>query len=261
LSAIPPTAAPIADNSVTYAKIQDVSAAARLLGRGGAAGPGDPQELAVGAGLDLSANVLSAIPPTLADNAVTYAKIQDVSAASRLLGRGSAGGPGDPQELTLGAGLALTGQVLSATPPAAPTEYTAKLTNTTAITVPASVLTVLNFNTEVYDAANMRDPTFPSALISRATGKYLVTASVQSPGAASGYFQLRCTKNRAAAGEVVVASQTQANTALAFDCGLSVMLELLVGDFVELLVVHTGPASINLAVLAQTPIFCIAKVF
>jgi len=44
--------------------------------------------------------------------AVTYAKIQDVSAASRVLGRGSAAGAGDVQELTIGTGLALAGTVL-----------------------------------------------------------------------------------------------------------------------------------------------------
>lgn len=46
--------------------------------------------------------------------AITYAKMQDVSAASRLLGRGSAAGSGDPEEITLGANLSMTGNVLSA---------------------------------------------------------------------------------------------------------------------------------------------------
>jgi hypothetical protein len=49
----------------------------------------------------------------IADNAVTYAKMQDVSAASRLVGRGSAGGAGDPQEITLGNGLTMNGTVVS----------------------------------------------------------------------------------------------------------------------------------------------------
>ena len=47
------------------------------------------------------------------DNAVTYAKLQDVSAASRLIGRGDSG-VGDPQEIILGAGLTMTGTTLSA---------------------------------------------------------------------------------------------------------------------------------------------------
>ena len=46
---------------------------------------------------------------TIDNNAVTYAKMQDVSAASRLLGRGSAAGSGDPQEITAGFGAAFDG--------------------------------------------------------------------------------------------------------------------------------------------------------
>jgi hypothetical protein len=51
---------------------------------------------------------------TVDNNAVTYAKVQDVSAASRLLGRGSAAGAGDPEEISLGANLSMAGTVLSA---------------------------------------------------------------------------------------------------------------------------------------------------
>lgn len=52
----------------------------------------------------------------LDDAAVTYAKIQDVTAASRLLGRGSAAGSGDVQEITLSAGLAMVLTVLTVVP-------------------------------------------------------------------------------------------------------------------------------------------------
>ena len=50
---------------------------------------------------------------TIDNDAVTYAKIQNVSAASRLLGRASAGA-GDVEEITIGSGLSLTGTTLSA---------------------------------------------------------------------------------------------------------------------------------------------------
>jgi hypothetical protein len=50
---------------------------------------------------------------TIDNDAVTYAKIQNVSAASRLLGRGSASGSGDVEEITIGTGLTLTGTELS----------------------------------------------------------------------------------------------------------------------------------------------------
>lgn len=50
---------------------------------------------------------------TVDANAITYAKMQDVTGASRLIGRGSSS-PGDPQEITLGSGLTMTGTTLSA---------------------------------------------------------------------------------------------------------------------------------------------------
>jgi hypothetical protein len=54
------------------------------------------------------------LPTTgIVNDAVTYAKIQNVSAASRLLGRGDSGS-GDPEEIILGSGLTMTGTTLSA---------------------------------------------------------------------------------------------------------------------------------------------------
>lgn len=51
---------------------------------------------------------------TVDNDAITYAKLQNVSAASKLLGRGDSGS-GDVQEITLGSGLSMTGTTISAT--------------------------------------------------------------------------------------------------------------------------------------------------
>jgi hypothetical protein len=52
----------------------------------------------------------------LTDEAVTYAKMQHVSAASRLLGRGSAGGAGDVEEVAPSNNIWISGTAISAVP-------------------------------------------------------------------------------------------------------------------------------------------------
>jgi len=126
--------ATIPPDTVTFAKMQNINTG-KLLGRT-TAGPGDTEEISVGTGLSLAAGTLSStvaggitqltgdvtagpgsgsVAATIANNAVTYAKMQDVSAASRLIGRGSAAGSGDPEELSVGTGLGISGTVLSNT--------------------------------------------------------------------------------------------------------------------------------------------------
>lgn len=99
----------IEDGAVTYAKIQNVTPD-RLLGRD-TAPAGQVQELTASGGIEFTGSGIqrSALTgdvtasagsnaTTIANNAVTYAKIQDVSATDKLLGR-STSGAGDVEEI------------------------------------------------------------------------------------------------------------------------------------------------------------------
>ena len=107
------------DNSVTYAKIQNV-VASRVLGRGAGAGDGDPEELTIGPGLAMTGAAIHTNPV--------------VVAASKLIGRGSAAGSGAAEEITVGPGLTMTGTTLDVTPPSS--GFSTVLGNTDAVTVP-----------------------------------------------------------------------------------------------------------------------------
>lgn len=137
------------DDAVTFAKMQNI-ATDRLLGRD-TASTGNVEELTVGGGVEFTGSAgiqRSALTgdvtasagsgsTTIANDVVTYAKIQDVAAnsflaraagtsgdvsavalsASQLAGRGSAG---DVTAITLGSGLAMASDTLSATASFAP---------------------------------------------------------------------------------------------------------------------------------------------
>lgn len=64
------------------------------------------------ASVTLGIAALGVTDAKIANSTITYGKIQNVSAASRLLGRGDSGA-GSPQEITLGSGLTMTGTTLS----------------------------------------------------------------------------------------------------------------------------------------------------
>jgi len=83
------------DNDVvTFAKMQNI-ATDRLIGRDTAA-TGDPEEVSVTNGLEFTGGPAIGI----ANNGVTYARMQDISATARILARITAGS-GDPEEATI----------------------------------------------------------------------------------------------------------------------------------------------------------------
>lgn len=100
----------IDNDAVTFAKMQNV-ASDRLIGRD-TTSSGDPEELTVGGGIEftgsggiqrsaLTGDVTASAgsnATTIANDAVTYAKMQNVSATDRILGR-STSGAGDVEEI------------------------------------------------------------------------------------------------------------------------------------------------------------------
>jgi hypothetical protein len=78
---------------------------------------------------DVTGSGIGSITTTIANRAVTFAKLRAI-ASLRLLGRGSSGA-GDVEELTLGPGLSLVGGVLDAAAPAAAAPSATLLTHRT----------------------------------------------------------------------------------------------------------------------------------
>lgn len=146
----------IANDAVTFAKMQNSSAASILLGRGAGAGGGDFQEITLGTNLSMSGTTLNAAGGggggpadgdygditvsgagtvwTIDNTVVTFAKVQNI-ATSRFLGRTTAGS-GPVEELTAASAktlLAITASDVSGLATVATTGSAADLTGNLAV--------------------------------------------------------------------------------------------------------------------------------
>lgn len=149
----------IDDDAVTYAKIQNVSATDRLLGRD-SAGAGNIEELTVGGGVEFTGSggiqtsaftgdvtkSSGGTTTTIANDAVTFAKMQNIS-SPRLLGRATAG-TGDVEQLTLGNGLSFSGTALNGFNETTNFTATGTTTDRNLVTRMADVANVLDFGAD-----------------------------------------------------------------------------------------------------------------
>lgn len=206
------TTVKVADGQITYAKIQDVSAASLLLGRGSAAGSGDVQEIAIDTtSMAMTGTILSALTSTgsgitqltgdvvagpgsgsqvstIQNNVVTFAKFQ-TCAESRLIGRGQGSGAGNVQEIVLGTNLTFTGTTISASSGSvAYAQYNdEKSLGTPGGTFTAGAWQTRTLNTEAADSGGFGS--LSSNQITLSTGTYVVSA--HAPAFATRLNQLR----------------------------------------------------------------------
>ena len=90
---------------------------------------------------DVTGSGTGSFSATIANDAVTYAKIQNVSGASLLLGRGAGAGSGDVQEITLGTNLTMSGTTLNAAVASGTVTSVAASGGTTGLTFSGSPIT------------------------------------------------------------------------------------------------------------------------
>lgn len=242
----------IDNDAVTYAKMQNVSAASRILGRGSASGAGDVQELTASNGLTISGTSIQVAnlgigTAMIGNDAVTYAKIQNVSAASRLLGRGSASGAGDTQEITLANGVTMNGTQLEADTTFLDARYEPKSTTTTlssnvTLTTGTAFQQIFGLDTTISSTGSASRYVFELDLLlgHEAGGDtgYRIQVYASSTGTPTGHYTLISEDIERDIRNLSAANCVEGNMNATFFVANSIMVKRVIGGF-------TAPTSNN----------------
>jgi hypothetical protein len=112
---------------------------------------------------------------------------------------------------------------------------------------PSGAVTVLAFDTELFDTDTMHDPADNTKLTAKTAGIYLVVAAVEMQANANGFRQLSLHLTTAVGGAATIASEEAASLggALTMTFSVTTMWEFLVGDYIRAVLYQDSGATLN----------------
>ena len=135
----------------------------------------------------------------------------------------------------------------------------ARVYNSADLTISTGVETALTFNSERYDYGGLHDPASnPSRLTAKKAGVYIITASILWASAAAGARGLYLKLN----GTTLLAQEFEMHATTGY-CGQAIVttFKLAVNDYVEVIVIESGPATLKVLAVPQTsPEFAMQQV-
>lgn len=127
----------------------------------------------------------------------------------------------------------------------------ARVTRSTAQTIPDGVVTSLDFTAEAYDTANLHAAGNPARLTAPIPGVYSIAVEVPWEDGATGFRQVRVELNGGASN--LAFDQVPPVSGSATAQGLTTQQRLLAGDFIEVRVAQTSGSDLDVTSLNGAP--------